>query len=90
MFLEGWARLRSTPTYLQCELTFNLDDYGKKESITAKLSRAAKARRLAMRPCAKRAQIPAGVGSSDVLGFILYFSNYSKMLCKPKAAKPQA
>jgi hypothetical protein len=22
------------PTYLQCELTFNLDDYGKKEGIT--------------------------------------------------------
>jgi hypothetical protein len=25
--------LQLTPTYLQCELTFNLDDYGKKASM---------------------------------------------------------
>jgi hypothetical protein len=30
--------LRTTPTYLQCELTFNLDDYGRKESITPQIT----------------------------------------------------
>jgi len=27
------TNLKLSPTYLRCELTFNLDDYGKKESI---------------------------------------------------------
>jgi len=30
--------MRITPTYLQGELTFDLDDYGKKESITVGIS----------------------------------------------------
>ena len=30
--------LRTTRTYLQCELTFNLDDYGRKESITPQIT----------------------------------------------------
>jgi hypothetical protein len=29
----GLSVLRNTPTYLQCDLTFGLDDYGKKERI---------------------------------------------------------
>jgi hypothetical protein len=28
------AMLRLSPTYLRCDLTFNLDDYGKKAGIT--------------------------------------------------------
>ena len=30
--------LRTSPTYRQCELTLNLDDYGKKESTTIEIS----------------------------------------------------
>jgi hypothetical protein len=34
MGVLGFLTLRFTSTYLRWELTFNLDDYGMKESIT--------------------------------------------------------
>jgi len=35
------ATLKLSPTYRQCELTLNLDDYGKKESTTIEISQGA-------------------------------------------------
>ncbi len=35
--------LRIAPTYLRCELTFNVVDYGKKESITIEIRRRSSA-----------------------------------------------
>jgi hypothetical protein len=40
-FRDFWSRLIvkfGDFTYLQSELTFNLDDYGKKESVTFRLT----------------------------------------------------
>jgi hypothetical protein len=35
--LPSISVLTLSPTYPQCELTLNLDDYGKKESITIEI-----------------------------------------------------